>query len=55
MTCTTLPRLYGVPNMHKKKIPLRPIVSAINSPKYNLEEYIAHILKQKNRKNSHLT
>ncbi|KAJ8049244.1 hypothetical protein HOLleu_01906 [Holothuria leucospilota] len=30
------PRLYGLPKVHKKDIPLRPIVSSINSPSYNL-------------------
>ncbi|KAJ8021749.1 hypothetical protein HOLleu_39038 [Holothuria leucospilota] len=30
------PRIYGLPKVHKEGIPLRPIVSSINSPSYNL-------------------
>ena len=30
------PRLYGLPKIHKEDVPLRPIVSAIGSPTYNL-------------------
>jgi hypothetical protein len=29
-------RIYGKPKIHKKYIPLRPIVSAIGSPTYSL-------------------
>ena len=31
-----IPRLYGLPKVHKSGIPLRPIVSFINSPTYQL-------------------
>lgn len=39
-----LPRMYGVPKIHKG-VPLRPIVSAINSPTYNVEKYLTTIQK----------
>lgn len=39
------PRLYGLPKIHKTNIPLRPIVSAINSPTYRLARYLASELK----------
>ena len=39
------PRFYGQPNMHKPGVPIRPIVSYIGSPLYNLNKYIANILK----------
>ncbi|KAG8229594.1 hypothetical protein J437_LFUL002317, partial [Ladona fulva] len=38
------PRLYGSPKIHKDGIPLRPIVSAINSPTYNLAKYLTGLL-----------
>ncbi|KAG8226743.1 hypothetical protein J437_LFUL004394 [Ladona fulva] len=38
------PRLYGLPKIHKDGIPLRPIVSAINSPTYNLAKYLTGLL-----------
>ncbi|KAJ8019710.1 hypothetical protein HOLleu_41397 [Holothuria leucospilota] len=38
------PRIYGLPKVHKEGIPLRPIVSSINSPSYNLARDLADIL-----------
>ena len=38
------PRLYGLPKIHKSGIPLRPIVSFVNSPTYNVSRYLARIL-----------
>ncbi|KAG8236617.1 hypothetical protein J437_LFUL012809 [Ladona fulva] len=38
------PRLYGLPKIHKEGVPLRPIVSAINSPNYLLARYLAKLL-----------
>ena len=38
------PRLYGLPKIHKQGIPLRPIVSFVESPTYNLSKEIARIL-----------
>ena len=38
------PRIYGLPKIHKPDWPLRPIVSFINSPLYNLSKFMAKIL-----------
>ena len=38
------PRLYGLPKIHKKGVPLRPIVSIVNSPIYNVSRYLARVL-----------
>ena len=39
------PRFYGfMPKIHKTGIPLRPIVSFINSPTYDVSSYLAKIL-----------
>ena len=38
------PRLYGLPKIHKQSVPLRPIVSCIGSPSYQLSKYIASII-----------
>jgi hypothetical protein len=38
------PRLYGLPNIHKKATSLRPIVNCIASPTHNLAKYLAVIL-----------
>ena len=40
-----IPRLYGLPKVHKDAIPLRPIVSFIGSATYNLCREIARIIK----------
>ncbi|KAL0269178.1 UNVERIFIED_CONTAM: hypothetical protein PYX00_006990 [Menopon gallinae] len=37
----TTPRIYGLPKIHKTGVPLRPIVSAINSPTHNLAKFLA--------------
>lgn len=39
-----IPNLYGLPKVHKKDIPLRPIVSQISSPAYNLNKYLDYLL-----------
>ena len=39
------PRFYGQPKIHKPGVPIRPIVSYSDSPLYNLNKYIANILK----------
>ena len=34
----------GLPKVHKPGVPLRPIVSSVNSPSYNLSKHIAKLL-----------
>ena len=41
---SSTPQLYGLPKIHKASVPLRPIVSSINSPTYNLSRYLAGVL-----------
>ena len=41
-----LPRSYGLPKIHKKGVPLRIIVSCINSPFYNLAGFLKDIIKK---------
>jgi hypothetical protein len=38
------PRIYGLPKVHKQDAPLRPIVSFIKAPMYNLSKFLANIL-----------
>ena len=38
------PQFYGLPKIHKLGISLQPIVSFVNSPTYNLSQYLAGIL-----------
>ena len=38
------PLLYGLPKIHKPDVPLRPIVSFVQSPMYQLSEHLTHIL-----------
>ena len=44
-TDSPAPRFYGQPKIHKPVVPIRPIVSYGGSPLYNLNKYIANILK----------
>ena len=37
--------LYGLPQVHKPSIPLRPIVSSINSHSYPLAKYLVSLLR----------
>lgn len=37
-------RLYGLPKVHKPDVPLRPIVSFVNSPTYDLSKLLCNIL-----------
>ena len=39
-----VPLLYGLPKVHKTGIPLRPIVSFVNSPTYALSKHLVSIL-----------
>ena len=43
-TDATASRLYGLPKIYKKDIPMRPIVSFINSPLYNLSKFLCKLL-----------
>jgi PHD/YefM family antitoxin component YafN of YafNO toxin-antitoxin module len=47
------PKIYGAPKIHKEDIPLRPIVSTINSPCYELSKYMAAILNKITRKSAY--
>ena len=38
------PRIYGLPKIHKLDVPLRPIVSCINSPTYRLSQHISALI-----------
>ena len=40
----TLPRMYGLPKIHKENTPLRPIVSTINSINYKLAAWLSKLL-----------
>ena len=44
-TDSSTPRFYVQPKIHKPGVPVRPIVSCSGSPLYNLNKYIANILK----------
>ena len=37
--------LYGVPKIHKKDVPLRPILSMINAPQHEMAKWLAELLK----------
>ena len=39
------PKIYGLPKLHKANHPLRPIVSCIQSPFYNISKYLTDVLK----------
>ncbi|XP_044745164.1 uncharacterized protein LOC123307028 [Coccinella septempunctata] len=41
-----IPKIYGLPKVHKADIPLRPIVSCNQSPLYKLSKYMANILSK---------
>ena len=38
------PKLYGLPKIHKPEISLRPIVSSIGSPTYQLAKYVTTLI-----------
>lgn len=40
-----VPRLYGLPKVHKQGNPLRPIVSSISSPTYQLAKFLTKTLR----------
>ena len=39
---SNLPRMYGLPKVHKKSIPLRPILAMVNSPQHKLAHWLAN-------------
>ena len=39
------PRLYGLPKMHKKGVPMRPILSMTKSPQHNLARFLNVLLE----------
>ena len=38
------PKLYGTPKIHKPDVPLRPIVSCIGSPTYQLAKHVTSLI-----------
>ena len=47
------PKIYGLPKLHKPNIPLRPIVSSIQSPFYKLSKYLSQCLTKITYKNEY--
>ncbi|KAA3678154.1 uncharacterized protein DEA37_0006302 [Paragonimus westermani] len=47
---TTIPRLYGLPKIHKIGVPLRPILDMWNSPYHPLAKWLSQILDPVRRK-----
>ena len=43
-TAADIPKLYGLPKVHKQGYPLRPIVSSVNSVTYESAKFLAKIL-----------
>ena len=43
-TYSATPHLYSLPKIHKPEVPLRPIVSSIDSPTYNLAKFLTRII-----------
>ncbi|VDP86425.1 unnamed protein product [Echinostoma caproni] len=44
-TGTTIPRLYGLPKVHKSGVPLRPILDMCNSPYHAVAKWLARLLE----------
>ena len=42
---STIPRLYGLPKVHKPNVPLRPILDMSNSPYHSLAKWLTEILE----------
>lgn len=42
---SSFPKLYGLPKIHKPDVPMRPIISSVNSTTYNISKYLSDILK----------
>ena len=41
---SALPRIYGLPKIHKPDVPLHPIVSFVGSVTYNLSKFLKNVL-----------
>ena len=52
-TAENVPKFYGLPKIHKKDVPLRPIVSSIGSMMYDTAKFLAKIMKPLVGLNSH--
>ena len=44
-TGSVIPRLYGLPKIHKPGVPLRPILSMVNSPYHATARWLAELLE----------
>ena len=44
-TGASSPKFYGLPKIHKKNMPLRPIVSSIGSVTYGVAKELARVIK----------
>ncbi|VDQ08403.1 unnamed protein product [Trichobilharzia regenti] len=42
---STIPRLYGLPKVHKNDVPLRPVLDMLNSPYHSTAKWLAEILE----------
>ena len=51
-TYSATPQLYGLPKIHKPEVPLRPIVSSIDSPMYNLTNFLTRTISPLSGKTS---
>ncbi len=49
-----VPRFYGLPKIHKKTVPLRPIVASRGSVTYQVARHLAHILSPLVTRNPHI-
>ncbi|XP_053699154.1 uncharacterized protein LOC128746132 [Sabethes cyaneus] len=44
MMSYNIPRIYGLPKIHKQNRPLRPVVATIGSVTYNIAKYLASVI-----------
>lgn len=42
----TIPRLYGLPKIHKPNIPIRPIVAFNNAPAYKVSKFLNYFVRK---------
>ena len=47
------PRLYGLPKIHKERVPLRPTVNNIGAPTYQLYKHLSGLLNPLTRETAH--